>query len=175
MDTSPRELNIKVKLGFELLCIEQGSEGSLYTVKFDDRSEDEYERFTGFASGETKGSYLWIEARLDDMLHRFGFGEHFFKTEKYPKRFGTLSRNTLRVYCHRFDDMLLVIAASGLKRGPKIADSPVLHAEFERAWYVVRRIEHRINVDRTLRVVGSEFSGDPVFQPVDQYGTFDET
>ena len=165
-----------MKLGFDIVCIDYGPRGYLYSVQFHDRNETEYERFCNNPACRARNDELTdLEARLTLMVERHGFQKTMFGTAKYPAGIGKLTRGELRIYCYLLDTIAIVLGGGGRKRQTvrKLKDDPILADAYERIRYVRRRVEHRLNHDKKLVLTPFDgLIGDLNFLPKDKYGTF---
>lgn len=166
-----------MKPGFRLRCIEVGRRGTLYTAQFDDQQETEYDRFASDPECQAhEDNFDSIQARLDDMLGRYGFEDRFFKWEGAARDSVCAlyyDKGPLRLYCCRWSRILLIAGYGGVKTTRTYQEDPRLHEAVRRMQHVDRQLYHRIvdDVDDRLRIMVDDheqrFLGNLVFKPED--------
>ncbi|NBC86240.1 MAG: hypothetical protein GVY25_08620 [Bacteroidetes bacterium] len=163
--------------GFELIKIDWGDGGVLYTVEFDDEDLSEYEKFCRRPRVEGTDELEDMEIQLDYMLDERGYVEHVFKTEKYEAPECAYHKGRLRMYCLRYSSSVLVAGSGGYKpeeidgeEVTRLQDVDHLDRAFKNIQYVRSRISRRLSLaqsvhprlrDNCLQLTDEDFVGPP--------------
>lgn len=143
--------------GFELVPIDSGDGGLLYTVQFFTEDCWEYKKFCHRSNVEGTEAFKDMEVTLDRMIDKRGFAEHFFKTDDYEPPECAYHKDRLRMYCLRYSSSVLIAGGGGYK--PKeidgetvtsLQDVDYLNDAFENIQYVRSRISDRLALTRSL-------------------------
>lgn len=141
--------------GFELIQIDHGDGGILYTVQFSDENLWEYEKFCQRPRVEGTQEFEDMDTTLDRMIDKRGFAEHFFKIYGPPEC--AYHKERLRMYCLRYSSSVLVAGGGGYKPEEidgedvtSLQDVDHLDDAYKNIQYVRRRIEERLDVTRSL-------------------------
>lgn len=125
---------------------------SIYSPKYDGEEMTEFEKFllnhSSHSEAQLKCDFESIIAAIDKMLKDCGARENLFRPEgrnvvaiplviqqRRKKDIGTI-----RLYCIRFSDRLLIIGNGGIKTTRRYEDDPILADIVE----TLRKIEHSI-------------------------------
>ena len=136
------------------LVIESGNIG-IYSPKYDGQVQTEFEKFMSnndsLSQLQLKKDFDAIIAVIKKMVDDCGARENLFRLEGKNIKAVPLcveqrrSRGvgTLRLYCIRISDKILVIGNGGIKKVGKYEDDPVLKDIVDR----LRSIEHKIFIE----------------------------
>ncbi len=136
------------------LVIESGNI-SIYSPKYDGQVQTEFEKFMSnndsLSQPQLKKDFDAIIAVIKKMVDDCGARENLFRLEGKNIKAVPLcveqrrSRGvgTLRLYCIRISDKILVIGNGGIKKVGKYEDDPVLKDIVDR----LRSIEHKIFIE----------------------------
>lgn len=128
---------------------------SIYSPKYDGETLTEFERFMSnngtLSHPQLKKDFDEIIARIQKMLKDCGARENLFRPEgrnikalpliiEHRRRQGV---GTVRLYCIRISDRLLILGNGGIKKTPRFEDDPVLFGIVNQ----LREIEHLIYVE----------------------------
>ena len=128
---------------------------SIYSPKFEGESMTEFEKFLSdnraLTHPQLKKDFDAIISAIQKMINDCGARENLFRLEggnikAIPLCIGSRRRKdigTVRLYCIRFSDRLLVIGNGGIKKVVRYEDDPVLRRMVDQ----LRHIEHQIFVE----------------------------
>jgi hypothetical protein len=143
-----------VEFGFDLVLLDQGTHGTLYTFHVHGHDEDEYDKFCSYAARAAPNEYEKLELRLDRMLDKRGFRKNFFKTEKYDlPECAYHNKGLLRWYCLRYSSSVLIVGDGGIKPpdARALQEVPRLKDAFERIQHVQQRIQSHLQIAGSVR------------------------
>jgi hypothetical protein len=132
-----------------------------YTVRWDETLLSETDKFfQRFLETESLQNYREdfdeIVALIKIMGEQVGAAERFFRFEDAAQALPPKStvyvrqllvsdgQNTLRLYCTRLRDNIVVLFNGGIKSSQKVSDSPDLTAKFREAQHFAKKIDKAI-------------------------------
>lgn len=136
---------------------------SIYSPKYDGETQTEFEKFMSdngsLSHPQLKKDFDAIIAVIKKMVDDCGARENLFRLEgknikaiplcvEHRRRRGV---GTLRLYCIRISERILVVGNGGIKRVRKYEDDPVLLDIVDK----LRSIEHQIYIE--TRMANSDF------------------
>ena len=136
---------------------------SIYSPKYDGETQTEFEKFMSdngsLSHPQLKKDFDAIIAVIKKMVDDCGARENLFRLEgknikaiplcvEQRRRRGV---GTLRLYCIRISERILVVGNGGIKRVRKYEDDPVLLGIVDK----LRSIEHQIYIE--TRMANSDF------------------
>lgn len=122
--------------------------GTIYTLKFQDRSETELDQFLTDPTVTSHRLFNAFRAHLGYMADTVGFSRDLFKFKNYPTPLGYVSfkDSTLRLYSYWASDSVVIFGDGGIKprNAPTIAycSSDVQDAYY-RMVYAGKQIDKR--------------------------------
>jgi len=133
--------------------VASGDGGSLYTIQYEGESRTEFDKFLeNEGVVQEQSSLSRLAAKLDEMVHEYGFVREFFK-EKEGRRWDyvvVLSEGKLRLYCLRVENFLLIVGNGGVKRTRTYQQDAHLNASVEELQRVHKLLMNRIYAGRIL-------------------------
>jgi hypothetical protein len=142
-----------VKQGFAIVPVTSGDGGSLYTIQYDGESQSEFDKFLENEEVQKeRSSRSRLVAKLNEMVHEYGFVREFFKEEE-GKRWDyvvALKEGRLRLYCLRAEDFLLIVGNGGVKKTRTYQQDSHLNASVEELQRVHKLVMNRIYSGRIL-------------------------
>jgi hypothetical protein len=131
----------------------------------------ELEKFLNNQACQATEGFEDLVARLQDMVDEFGFSKQFFKESegKRTNALHALAKGRLRLYCLRWNEVLLVTGYGGIKTTRTYQQDRTLDAAVELLQEVDRRLATRqksgeINIDFQT----GELSGNLIFNKGDE-------
>ncbi|NTV46929.1 MAG: hypothetical protein HGB11_10515 [Chlorobiales bacterium] len=161
-----------MKLGFEIVCLEKGEGGTLYSVRFEGEETTELEKFLENPEVRSCQEYEGLVARLNDMVDERGFKKQFFK-EREGSRLDSVvalhyDNKRLRLYCLRWSNVLLVAGYGGIKTTRTYQENPVLQGAVQRLQYVDDQLTKRKRLgDIEINQESGEMTGNLIFNKED--------
>ncbi len=156
-----------MNFGFELVEIEHGKKGFLYSFRILTEPESEFDKFEKNKEFISCADFNGIMTRLDDMLNSFGFQERFFKYESsYDNEVYALhyENEDLRLFCIRFGNIHLTIGGGGIKTTRTTQQDKALNQAEKQCKYVFERVEKRRKLGDIQLLSTGELTGDLVFE-----------
>ncbi len=119
-----------MKLQFEIVPVELGDSGALYSIRYKGEKNTELDKFLGCENVQACDEYESLVLRLYDMVESFGFRPGYFKLEEgsyYDSVVALHYENgPLRLYCLRRSSLLLIVGYGGPKFTGTYQEEPVL-------------------------------------------------
>ncbi len=119
-----------MKLQFEIVPVEYGKRGALYSIRYKGEKKTEIDKFLDCVMVQACNDYEALVLRLYDMVELFGFRPGYFKLEEgsyYDSVVALHYENgPLRLYCLRRSSLLLIVGYGGLKFTDTYQEDPVL-------------------------------------------------
>jgi len=111
-----------VNLGFRLVRIKVGRKAKIYSIQFDGEDIHEFEKFLEDQKVRNHPDFQPLRKRIKELYDKRGLLAQFFRPEDDKGirleicriDYGT---GTLRIYCIRWDDNLLILGGGGVKPG----------------------------------------------------------
>ncbi len=115
-----------------ILSVEQTEKAGLFTIIFEGEAISEFNDFINkfINDAERSTDLQQILTQIDLMLNERGFTERNFRYEgKMSDNVVALPtyKNTLRLYCLRLSDSVLIVGNGGIKTTQKVAQDPILN------------------------------------------------
>ena len=115
-----------------ILSVEQTEKAGLFTIIFESEAISEFNDFINkfINDAERSTDLQQILTQIDLMLNERGFTERNFRYEgKMSDNVVALPtyKNTLRLYCLRLSDSVLIVGNGGIKTTQKVAQDPILN------------------------------------------------
>ena len=106
-----------MKKRVEIVLVDQGSGGTLYSVRFAGEKETELEKFLYNELLHKEKGFNEIVQRLSSMTDSLGYREQFFEMNEGLRTdsVAALKRGRIRLYCLRWSSSLLIVGTGGLK------------------------------------------------------------
>ena len=110
-----------MKREVEIVLVEQGDGGTLYSLRFDGEKETELAKFLQSQLLREEKGFNEIVQRLSSMTDSLGFREQFFEMNEGSRTdsVAALKRGRIRLYCLRWSTSLLNVGTGGLKTAQK--------------------------------------------------------
>jgi hypothetical protein len=119
-----------VKIGFEIVPVEQGRGGALYSLRFEGEEKTERDKFLDNGEIQACKEFESLVVRLYDMVDSLGFRDNFFKLKKGSINDSVAAfhcnHGTLRLYCLRWSSILLIVGSGGSKTTRTYQGDPLL-------------------------------------------------
>ena len=114
-----------------ILSVEQTEKAGLFTIIFEGEGVSEFDDFYNkfINDAERSADLQQILTQIDLMLNVRGFTERNFRYEgKASDNVVALPtyKNSLRLYCLRLSDSVLIVGNGGVKTTQKVAQDPIL-------------------------------------------------
>ena len=115
-----------------ILSVEQTEKAGLFTIIFEGEGVSEFDDFYNkfINDAERNADLQQILTHIDLMMSARGFTERNFRPEgKMSDNVMALPtyKNSLRLYCLRLSDSVLIVGNGGVKTTQKVAQDPVLN------------------------------------------------
>ena len=116
----------------KILSLEQTETAGLFTIIFEGESDSEYVKFVEKFKGDAQrqGDLTFILNQIQAMMRIGGFLERKFRPEG-KMRDGVaalpLFKSSLRLYCLRLSDSVLIVGNGGVKSTQKVEEDNVLN------------------------------------------------
>lgn len=148
---------------YQITLYKQYSGVQLYTVHFDGEGQNETDAFISRFSQlqEYAKDYntiiFWI-----DKIARTGALERYFRMEGKALAIPIVSGSSLRLYCYRVNDGILILGNGGIKASKKVKESPDCLPHFELMNHVAQAV---LSAQKSgnLQVEGNKLSGQMKF------------
>ncbi len=110
-----------MKRDVEIVLVEQGDGGTLYSLRFDGEKETQLVKFLQSKLLREEKGFNEIVQRLSSMTDSLGFREQFFEMNEGSRTdsVAALKRGRIRLYCLRWSTSLLNVGTGGLKTAQK--------------------------------------------------------
>lgn len=154
-----------MKLSFQIIHLEEGARGHLYSVKIGDREMCEFERFLEWFADQPDTEK--IARRIQIMLDDTGFQKESFRDEStYLNSVSALSNDlgNLRLYCCQFSTTLLIAGYGGIKHTKTYQDDPKLLDAVQTLEHIEKRIMSRHKAGGIKITTDGKFDGDLTFE-----------
>lgn len=161
---------------FELVVVRRGTDATLYTIRFADREETEFDRFLSAEKIVRNHFFEALVSRLRLSVDRYGFRPEFFEHGKgYDDGVLGYLRTwegkippplTLRLYVARFSESVMIVGSGCVKnRGDRLEHSPDCAQPFYRLRNAYRRIMVSMELNEIiLEPNDTEFFGRTQFE-----------
>lgn len=106
-----------MKRDVEIVLVEQGDGGTLYSLRFDGEKKTELEKFLQSELLRKEKGFNEIVQRLSSMTDSFGFREQFFEMNEGLRTDSVvaLKSGRIRLYCLRWSSILVIVGSGGIK------------------------------------------------------------
>jgi hypothetical protein len=106
-----------VKNSFELVLVDQGNGGTLYTIRFAGEKDTEFDKFLQDEQLHQEKGFNEIVQRLSSMTNSLGFREQFFEMNEGLRTdsVAALKKGRIRLYCLRWSSILVIAGNGGIK------------------------------------------------------------
>ncbi len=106
-----------MKREVEIVLVEQGDGGTLYSLRFDGEKETELAKFLQSQLLREEKGFNEIVQRLSSMTDRLGFREQFFEMNEglLTDSIAALKQRRIRLYCLRWSSILVIVGTGGIK------------------------------------------------------------
>lgn len=131
----------------------------IYSVKFDDENVNETDSFISRFINDDKYKddfntiIYWI-----DKIGKTGVLQRYFRPEKRALAIPLESGKSLRLYCYRVNDEILVIGNGGIKSSKKVKDSPDCYPHFQLMNHVAKKMYWGLQ-DKKIIIKSRQLSG----------------
>ena len=119
-----------MKIGFEIVPVEQGRGGALYSLRFEGEEKTELDKFLDNGEIQACKEFESLVVRLYDMVDSLGFRDNFFKLKEGSINDSVAAfhcnHGTLRLYCLRWSSILLIVGSGGSKTTRTYQGDPLL-------------------------------------------------
>ena len=119
-----------MKVGFEIVSVEQGHGGALYSLRFEGEEKTELDKFLDNGEIQACKEFESLVVRLYDMVDSLGFRDNFFKLKEGSINDSVAAfhcnHGTLRLYCLRWSSILLIVGSGGPKTTRNYQGDPLL-------------------------------------------------
>lgn len=115
-----------------ILSLEQTEKAGLFTIIFEGESDSEYVKFVEKFKGDARrqGDLTFILNQIQVMMRIGGFFERKFRPEgKMGDGVAALPlfKSSLRLYCLRLSDSVLIVGNGGVKHTQKVEEDDILN------------------------------------------------
>jgi hypothetical protein len=106
-----------VKRDIEIVLVDQGDGGTLYSLLFAGEKETELEKFLHSELLHKENGFMEIAQRLYNMTDSSGFREQFFEMNEGLRTdsVAALKKGRIRLYCLRWSSTLVIVGTGGIK------------------------------------------------------------
>ena len=116
----------------KILSVEQTEVAGLFTIIFEGEDDSEFVKFVEKFKhdAQRQDDLTFILNQIQSMLHIGGFLERKFRPEGMMRDNVAalpLFKSSLRLYCLRLSDSVLIVGNGGIKRTQKVKDDNVLN------------------------------------------------
>lgn len=130
-----------------------------YTIRFEKENDNETDKFISrFTQSEEFKEDLGKIIYWIDKIGKTGALERHFRPEKFAVAIPIDSGYSLRFYCYRINDNVLILGNGGIKTSQKVQDSPDCLPHFDLMNHVAKKLYWSIKDNKT-QVDGLELSG----------------
>ena len=150
-----------MNLAFKIELLKNGLKATLYTVRLKGEPETEFEKFLQDPEIISSPHFQPLLVRIDEIANRLGCQENLFKFKesKFYDPVVALSRNSLRLYCCRYGNIILILGAGGIKKTRTYQEDPKLNRNIAIMAYIAKRIDQRMQ-DKEITIKHDQFMGD---------------
>lgn len=106
-----------MKKGFEIVLVDKGKCGALYSILFGGEKESELDKFLQSEQLHQERGFNEIVQRLSCMTNSLGFREQFFEMNEGLRTdsIAALKKGRIRLYCLRWSSILVIAGNGGIK------------------------------------------------------------
>ena len=149
---------------FEIIEYQSGTRGTVYTIEFENDTYNQAEKFFADAGTKEPIDTAKIVNKLDIMTNRKGFADNFFEHQYDVVE--KISIREVRLYCLRFNEIILIIGGGGIKTKRRTQDHPQLQEVVNLLIQVNALMDKRFqgkDGDKELKIVDNKLIGDLKF------------
>lgn len=150
----------------EIELFEEYDNINFYSIRFDDETESEIEKFFLKFSSSSKydRDFDKIIEWMDRIAEKGSLSRYFRPEGKYEDGVSAIpiQANKIRLYCVRITDEILILGNGDVKNVRSWQDDPVLKSFAESLIKLKQKIDNRIKREKIF-INGKEISGNLIF------------
>ena len=149
-----------MNLQFKIEFYQPGKKATIYTIRLKGEEQTEFDKFLSDPSVTSDPEFHALLIRINDIADKYGCQDRFFKLKesKSTDAVAALWRGSIRLYCCRYSNIIIILGSGGTKKTKTYQENPKLQKNVEIMAEVSRKMDKRIN-DRSILLIENKFVG----------------